>query len=176
MKRTYSLSLSSAEIKELQKHLKDYQKWLKKKSEELCKRLAEIGVNTAAVYFETALYDGINDSIVKCVAIENGYKVTANGNAVLFIEFGTGVHYPDDAPLGEYEGADGMVHGSYGMGFGNNDYWFYTGLPGNAGGELAYGHKNTTITHGNPANMPMYTTVKELEQEFERIAREVFGS
>ena len=182
MRKTYKVDLSTAGITELQTNLRDYKTWLKKKCQELCRRLAETGAAVSAVYFETAPYDGINDVFVRAYQKDGGWVVSANGNAVLFIEFGTGVHYPDEAPLGEYEGAAGMIHGSYGKGLGNNDYWFYTGQPGTAGGELAtdpvtgYVHPNTTITHGNPASMPMYNTVKELEMDFVQMVKEVFSS
>ena len=174
MKRI-EVDLSEKGIKTLQKELKEQQKWTEKKIDELAKRLAELGVEKAEINFGAALYDGVND--VKVTKKHDGkgqYTVMANGQAVLFIELGTGIHYPD-APLGEYQGAEGMTHGSYGKGLGNNDYWFYTGQPGNAGGELAHGHKNSTITHGNPPNQPMYMTVRELEQEFARIVKEVFA-
>ena len=174
MKRI-EIDLSEKGIKTLQKELKEREKWEKKKLDELAKRLAELGVEKAEMNFGAALYDGVND--VKVTKKHDGkgqYTVIANGQAVLFIELGTGIHYPD-APLGEYQGAEGMTHGSYGKGLGNNDYWFYTGQPGNAGGELAHGHKNSTITHGTPPNQPMYMTVMELEQEFARIVKEVFA-
>lgn len=175
MKKIVRIDLSVSGIKKLQSELEAWQEWLKKKSDAFAERLARLGVHKAQIYFDAALYDGINDA--KVTVIKTGdceYTVRANGNSVLFIELGTGIHYPD-APLGEYIGADGMEHGSYGTGQGKNDYWFYTGQPGNAGGELAHHHKNTTITHGNPPNMPMYTAVKELEQELPHIVKEVFA-
>ena len=175
MKRVISVDLSVQGIKSLQDELAYRQKWLSAKADALAERLARLGVHKAEIYFDAALYDGINDA--KVTVKKSGdcnYTVRANGDSVLFIELGTGIHYPN-APLEEYIGADRMEHGSYGTGQGQNDYWFYTGQPGNAGGELAKYHKNTTITHGNPPNMPMYTAVKELEQEFERIVREVFA-
>lgn len=171
MKQTYEIDLSTKGITELQKGLKEYDKWLKKKTNELCRRLARLGVDRARVYFAESLYDGINDAKVHSEKRENGYAVVADGNTVLFIEFGAGVHYPDDHP----EGAEnGMIHGTFGE-QGKNDYWFYTGQPGNAGGELAYGHKNTTITHGNPANMPMWKAMKDVGLELEEVVREVFS-
>lgn len=174
MKQTYTIDLSTKDISGLKKDLEDYKKWMAKKSDELCRRLAEIGVQKATLNFSSALYDGINDVVVEPPKqAGDAWIVRASGSTVLFIEFGTGVHYPN-APLGEYKDANNMVHGSYGRGLGKNDYWFYTGQPGNAGGELAYGHGNTTITHGNPPNMSMYTTVKELEQELARVVKEVF--
>lgn len=171
--RQITVDLSTSGIKDLKKELKDYDKWLKKKSEELCEKLANLGVTRAQMYFAEALYDGINDVNVSAKRESDGYTVRASGTTVLFIELGTGIHYPD-APLGEYDGAGGMTHGSYGKGLGNNGYWFYTGQPGNAGGELAHGHQNSTITHGNPPNQPMYNTVKDLERELERVVLEVF--
>ena len=175
MKKYVEVDLSAQGLRTLNNSLRDYQKWLKQKTEELCKRLADMGVQKASLNFGVALYDGINDAVVTVEQRGNSeYVVKANGVSVLFIELGTGIHYPN-APLEEYIGADGMTHGSYGKGLGNNDYWFYTGQPGNAGGELAYGHRNSTITHGNPPNMPMYNTVKELEMELERVVKEVFA-
>lgn len=177
MSKVIEIDLSDAGIKSLQKQLKDYDKWIKAKIDELCKRLAEYGVERAEVYFGYAEYDGINDVTVEPAKQQgkNCYVVKASGTAILFIEFGTGVHYPD-APLDEYINAEGMVHGSYGKGLGNNDYWFYTGQPGNAGGTLAKGRTNTTITHGNQANMPMYYTKKDVEAIIPRIVKEVFKS
>lgn len=132
MKRKYEITLSAKGIKELNKGLKNYDKWLKQKTQELCKRLAELGVTKAELHFAEALYDGINDASVHAEKRNDGYAVVADGNAVLFIEFGAGVHYPDDHPE-----ANGIAHGTYGKGYGKNDYWFYTGQPGNAGGTLA---------------------------------------
>lgn len=180
MKQSYEIDLSTAGIKELQKGLKDYDKWINKKTNELCKRLAEIGVKRAELNFSSALYDGINDVKVEPAKEreKNCYVVKANGATVLFIEFGTGVHYPDSHPEGL---SNGMVHGTYGKGRGKNDYWWYSGQPGNAGGTLAIDPRtgnikpNVTITHGNPANMCMYDAVKEVETQISRVVKEVFS-
>lgn len=169
MKITLRLSADSCRkaIKELEK----YQKDLDRKIDKLCKRLAEFGLIKAREYFNQALYDGIKDAVVTVEQIENGYAVRASGSTVLFLEFGAGVHYPNDHPqAGEFA----MEHGTYGRGLGKNDYWFYTGQPGNAGGELAYGHTNSTITHGNPANMPMYKTGRDIKTEIKHAVEEVF--
>jgi hypothetical protein len=86
---------------------------------------------------------------------DGGYAVMANGQAVLFIEFGSGL-----IGFGHPE-PHGMGPGTYpGKGHWNDpNGWYY-----------AHGKKS----HGNPPNMPMYTTVKELEQELERMVKEVF--
>lgn len=97
----------------------------------------------------------------------------AVGKAVLFIEFGTGVTYPDNHP----EARDrNMKRGEYGQGHGKKRSWGYYGEPGTNG--VLKEKKNggfVVITHGNPANMPMYETVKELQDRLTEIAKEVFS-
>ena len=91
----------------------------------------------------------------------------------LFIEFGTGVTYPDDHPEAEELG---MKRGEYGQGHGKQHSWGYYGDPGTNG--VLKEKKNggfVVITHGNPANMPMYETVKELQDRLTEIAKEVFS-
>lgn len=167
--KKYTVRLSHNDIEYLKARFEDADKYLRDRCDELCRRLAEMGVANARLHFFEALYDGINDAEVHLEKRDGGYAVVANGNSVLFIEFGAGVHYPDSHPE-----ANGMAHGTYGKGLGKNDWWIYNGLPGNAGGALVEGRSNATITHGNPANMPMYNTVKELEQELERMVKDVF--
>lgn len=165
----YTIDLSFKDIEYLKARFDDAKKALDRMTDEACKRLAYIGLDKAKLHFFEAAYDGINDADVTVEKVSNGYAVKASGQSVLFIEFGAGMHYPANHPE-----PHGFTHGTYGKGYGKNDYWFYTGMPGNAGGERAEGRINTTITHGNPANMPMYTTVKDLEGEIERIVKEVF--
>ena len=180
MNHKITVPLSVDGINKLLKKIDEYERWLKKKANQLSEELARLGVQNATVGFSEALYDGINDATV--TVQQNGpyaYKVLANGNAVLFIEFGTGVYYSD--PEHPEAAINGFLRGTYGKGLGKNMYWFYTGQPGTAGGVLATDpktgkvHPNTTITHGNPANMTMWATVKNLEYEFSRIVQEVFN-
>ena len=146
-------------------------------ADEICSNLAEIGLSGAFVRFGDALYDGLESIELNIEPFKTddaiGYRIVAEGDTLMFIEFGAGVHYPDSHPLANKFKAK---HGTYGKGLGKNDYWFYTGQPGNAGGELAYGHKNSTITHGNPANMPMYNTAQELREKVLDVVREVLFS
>ena len=168
--KTITIELSPSSCQKALKELQAYQAKFKSKLDEICKRLADFGLTKAQMYYASALYDGVKDVTVTVEKIENGYAVKASGATVLFLEFGAGVHYPNDHPKA---GELGISHGSYGKGLGNNDYWFYTGQPGNAGGELAHGHKNSTITHGNPANMSLYKASRDMRGEIQRIAQEV---
>ena len=81
--------------------------------------------------------------------------------------------HPDDHPEA---GELGMKRGEYGQGHGKQHSWGYYGDPGTNG--VLKEKKNggfVVITHGNPANMPMYETVKELQDRLTEIAKEVFS-
>lgn len=126
----------------------------------------------ASVRFLNAQYDGVNDAEVTTEPTENGYRVVASGNAVAFIEFGTGVHYNADAsyPIAKPSGIVGI--GEYGKGQGKRDEWQYVGEKG-TNGVLSSDNKVVT-THGNPAQMPMYHALVAMQDEVERVVREAF--
>lgn len=154
--------------------VKDYKRWLKERTEVLLDRLAQEGYTIASAKFASAIYDGTNDTSVRVETRQNGVRaVVAIGASVLFIEFGTGVTYPDDHP----EAAEhGMTRGDYGKGRGKQRAWGFYGDPG-TNGEVKINKqgREVVITHGNPANMPMYETVKELEERLRGLAKEVFS-
>lgn len=168
-----TVPLSISGIERLQRSVEEYQRWLKDRSEKLLDRLAEDGYRIASAKFAQAVYDGTNDVSVSTEnSGANTRAVVAVGSSVLFIEFGTGVVYPDDHP----EADDlGMKRGEYGKGHGKQTSWGYYGEPG-TNGELREKKNGSmvVITHGNPANMAMYETVKELEMHLRDLAREVF--
>lgn len=173
-KRVIKVRLNEQSIGRAIKELNDYKKWLTDKTKEFLKALADEGVEIASVKFGQAVYDGTND--VTCQMEdrgENKVAVMAIGSATLFIEFGTGVRYPDNHP----EAAEnGMVRGAYGYKLGRLEKgWRYTGEPGSNGEVITEGkHAGEIHTYGNPANMSMYLTVRELQDKFEEIARRVY--
>lgn len=168
---TFPLSVSG--IERLKRSVEEYQRWLKDRSEKLLDRLVEEGYQIASAKFAQAVYDGTNDVSVSTENRgANTRAVVAVGSSVLFIEFGTGVVYPDDHP----EADDlGMKRGEYGKGHGKQTSWGYYGEPG-TNGELREKKNGSVvvITRGNPANMAMYETVKELEMHLRDLAKEVF--
>lgn len=155
--------LSVDGIDRLQKELKKYQAWQRRKAKELAERLAMLGASTASIRFSRAVYTGVNDANVSVVAAPNGYTVKADGESVLFIEFGSGVTYGSGHPeASQY----GMGPGTYPDGKGHWDDprgWY---LPKEKGG---------MHTYGNPPAMPMYEARKAIEQELPRIVKEVFS-
>lgn len=174
-KRVIKVPLTEKGIDRAIKELASYKKWLVEKTKEFLQALADEGVQIASVKFAEAVYDGTND--VTCSVEERGENkvaVVAVGGATLFIEFGTGVKYPDNHP----EAAEnGMVRGQYGYKLGRLEKgWRYTGDPGTNGEVITEGkHAGEVHTYGNPANMSMYLTVRELQEKFEEIARRVYG-
>ena len=173
-KRVIKVQLNEASINRAIKELEDYKKWLLSKTKEFLKALADEGVEIANTKFAKAVYDGTND--VSCSVEERGdnkIAVVAVGGATLFIEFGTGVKYPDNHPEA---GKHGMVRGQYGYKLGRLPQgWRYEGDPGSNGEVITEGkHVGEVHTYGNPANMSMYQTIRKLEEKFEEIARRVY--
>ena len=173
--RVVHVNLSAESIDAAIKELKAYKKWILKCTKKLLKKMADEGMNTSSVKFSQAAYDGTNDVTVSVQSTKGDMKVAviAVGNATLFIEFGTGVKYPDTHPD---TAKNGMVRGGYGHGLGKlKNGWRYEGDPGTNGEVITSGkHEGMIHTYGNPANACMYETIRELEQRFEEMVREVF--
>jgi hypothetical protein len=143
--------------------VKQYKRDFAEKEKEFVRRLAEIGVRVAQSGFSTADYDGVNDVVVDIVETANGFSVVALGKTVGFIEFGTGVKFP------EWNNADmdytPPKHGTYGKGQGKNPqgWWFKQ----NEGGRAKH-------TYGNPPAEALRTARDEIVENVVRIAREVW--
>lgn len=133
---------------------------LETRCNEFIRRLADIGLQIASMRFETAEYDGDNDVSVYVSGNGNSLKVIASGQAVCFIEFGSGVArgsgYPEErrpagiVGLGEW----GKGHGATG------EPWYY-----------AHGKKSD----GNPPAMAMLNARDTMVEMVTQIAMEVFG-
>lgn len=174
MSQTINVPLSIPAYDSLIQKIEDLGNWQSDRAIVFADRLAQEGMEIASIKFSQAVYDGTNDVSVTVEPRGNNVRaVVATGGATLFIEFGTGVTYPDDHPEA---GELGMKRGEYGQGHGKQHSWGYYGDPGTNG--VLKEKKNggfVVITHGNPANMPMYETVKELQDRFTEIAKEVFS-
>ena len=152
-------------IAQAEKLVRQYKTDLERKEQEFVRRLAEIGVSISSAGFSTADYDGVNDVVVGLQKTENGYAVVASGKTVGFIEFGTGVRYP------EWDGSDVEYtpppHGSYGKGQGKNPWgWWFRGSEGAV----------AQHTYGNMPAEAMLTARNQMIEQVTAIAREVFRS
>ena len=174
MSQPINVPLSGRGIDRLIREIENWKNRLQERIEVFLDRVAQEGMEIASAKFSQAVYDGTNDVSVTVEPRGNNVRaVVATGGATLFIEFGTGVTYPDDHPEA---GELGMKRGEYGQGHGKQQSWGYYGEPGTNG--VLKKKKNgrfVVITRGNPANMPMYETVKELQDRLTDIAREVFS-
>ena len=142
--------------------LKQYQKDIKPKLDEVCRRLAQVGVETARQHLVLA-NGNVDAAIEEPVKIENGYKIVMSGADVYFIEFGTGVRHPEWDNTGmDYTPPK---HGTYGKGQGKNPsgWWFKQ----NDGGRARH-------TYGNPPAEAMLTARNEIIDRAIQIAREVW--
>ena len=158
------------------KKLTSYQKSLEEKQRRLLEKLVKVGIDVASAKFQTAQYDGENDVVVNRQPEwvgDNKLFLTATGNAITFIEFGTGIHYAEQHPKAA---ALGAIRGAYGQGKGSHDSWGYYGTPGTNGQVVKESDKGTVVlTHGNPPARAMYDSAKEMRNQVVTIAREVFG-
>lgn len=148
------------------------QEW-DKKMDTLLERLATLGATSATLGFRRAIYTGDKDVNVSVEKRGNGYVIHAEGEDVLFIEFGAGIRYGSGHPqstefgmgAGTYPSTKGRkaADGKFYLNWEHPDGWW---LPKEAGGEHTY---------GNPPAMVMYRAAREIEQEIEHIAKEVFN-
>lgn len=155
-------------IEEALNELRAYRSQLDQRIKEFYERIASIGATVASINFSRAYYDGVNDVSVSVEPTNSGYKVIASGQAVAFIEFGTGAKYgggylgnetlnpPVDTNPGSWSLDPEVGKGHYD----DPNGWYY-----------AHGKKSW----GNPPANAMYYASKEMRERIEEIAREVFG-
>lgn len=156
--------ISEATIEAAVQELRRYAEWVDRKEAELISKLAERGKNVASVKFASAKYDGTNDVSVRVDNTGSVAVIYAEGEAVAFIEFGsgsaTGYGHPQAGEHGFGPGTWSTSESGKGH-WDDPDGWYYE-----------HGKKS----HGNPPAMAMYDAVQTMTAEITSIAREVFGS
>lgn len=163
--------LSAESIEKAANRVRRLQRSYERKNRQFVQELTKIGIN---VMYENLV--GYGDSEIpepNNPHVMMGHKegimratLRLRGEDVMFVEFGAGVHYNTPAgsspnPLGVELG---YTIGSYGMGQGANDYWYY--------------EEDGVVyqSYGTEATMPMYKADVAIKQQFASIARSVFGS
>lgn len=146
--------------------LRQYKQSLNGKIKIFVERLGSLGVNTAAIKFRAAKYDGDNDVNVSAEWIgDTSLRVVASGEAVLFIEFGSG--------LGGYGHPQAKEFG-YGPGTYSDDESI--GGKGHWTDPEGWYYRHGEKSHGNPPARAMYDAGKEMRLQIVQIAREVFAN
>lgn len=164
--------------------LEDYLRWLDKVCEEIVERMAEKAKEIASSEYETQDYAGVKDFYVDYDISKEGSAVKAtvyaNGQSVLFMEFGTGL-FKASAPfevLDLVSGADAIVaHGTYGQGKASNPQgWTYYGSPGSNPPSGTYemkGRDGVVRTMGNDASSAMWHAKKAMKDALMEAVMEV---
>ena len=159
-----TMTLDPSSIQNAINELNAYKKWLADKTNELTKRLAEIGADIAEDRFASAMYDGVNDVVVTVEQIDGGWKILASGEAVCFIEFGSGVFWNPSEPHPKRP-PEVVGIGEYGLGQGKKKGWAYKDASG-----------QRQFTRGNPASVAMWGARQKIVDEVRKVAKEVFSS
>lgn len=117
-------------------------------------QLAVIGANAAKDEFASAQYETGNDATVTVDVTDNGYNIIAEGESVLFIEFGAGIRYSSQRhPLSDMFGFGAGTYNPDSPNWANPKGWWFK-----ENGEAIH-------TYGNPPNMPMYHAGKKVIEE-----------
>lgn len=169
-KRKLTSNLSVEGIQKLQQELQNYKNELNRKNVVFVRRLAELGIPIIDSKIAQAQGDSdkSHNTYIKLTSGTTYTRavLTVEGQDILFIEFGAGVHY--NGAVGQSpnpKGAErGYTIGSYGQGKGSQDSWTYTADTG-----------EWVRSYGTEATMPVYSASIEIMRSIKRIAREVFG-
>ena len=161
------ITVNPLDIKSINQAIKQievYRQEFEQKEQEFVRRLAEVGVSVATTGFQVADYDGENDVVVTMNQSGTQATVIASGATVGFIEFGTGVRYPEWS--GDGSDYTPPKHGTYGKGKGASPHgWWFTATSGAGASQHTYG------------NMPaeaMLTARDRMIEQVVKIAREVW--
>lgn len=122
--------LEPKSVQDALSRIKDYTASLQRKANEVCARLSVIGKQVVDYQYSLSH----EEYEVSCVSNGNSSMIIAEGNNVLFLEFGTGVYTDDFTEDMETKGLPPIFAGSYsqseGMGHFRPDhqYWYYDGV------------------------------------------------
>lgn len=166
------MNISITGLSETIEHFQSLNESLLNKTSTLVAHLAQAGYEIANYRFGTAQYDGTNDVSLSLSFSGNTATLTASGQAVLFIEFGTGIVFTTENPKAMELG---FMRGTYGKGQGSNLNWVYVGNPGTNGTVLRETPDGETAvkTRGNPPANAMYEASKTIRQIITAEVKEV---
>ena len=175
----WRMNLSSASVRATIKALETYQKRLQKQVEEFCNELVQIGAEVIRADLATHP-NGTGETLGSVQIVTEGsgsdkYRaaVQVTSDAILFIEFGSGANHGYGAP---HAGKFGMGPGTFPSIVSSQDLTGQYENWNNPNGWYYYGdddHRHWS--DGMTPTYPMYKGGKAMEEQFEAIARKVFG-
>lgn len=129
----------------------------------ICERLATIGAVRASLLFRTNPYVGKNDVQVTVEPVPDGWRINAGGEAVLFIEYGSGKKYGYGHPEPEAYGPGTWP----GKGHWNDPKGWILPKSKTGGARVR--------SFGNPPAAAMYTARQDILALVEQVAEEEFA-
>lgn len=168
------MDLTPASIDAAIKQVEAYRDSLQEKCDEFARRLADFGYAVAYGYLSLHVFNG--DTAASLEVYENGpgkYVLYAGSEAILFLEFGTGLKGGGN-PKGQELGYGPGTYPGKGHWNDPNGWWYETTDPR----LIVYTSKKTGKSYGHSygmtAVMPMYNASKDMKGQILQIAREVF--
>ena len=154
-------------IRKAAKEVEDLSSWIEKKSDELCRRLAELGRDVAVTAYADAGAEGNDDVDVTVEKAGNAfYILRASGSQVYFVEFGAGVAAGENYDTSVIEPSVDISPGSWSRTRGTGEF---------ANSKEGYWHYKTVRYKQVVPRKGMYLAVKEAERRIEEIAKEVLN-
>lgn len=170
--KTIRVELSPKGVASAIKELEAYKKEVETKSRLLVQRLTDLGANLARVkivsmgaYYSGELLSGVSGYYSPSL---NAGFVKVTSDHVAFVEFGTGV-VGKSAP---HPNAEYLARAAWGYATGAK---IFTTKDGKVGWIYPTDDGGYRFTEGMGSRPFMYETALELQREFPRLAREVFG-
>lgn len=164
-----SMNLSSKSVSNAINDLKQYQESLLKKNDIFVMRLAQLGADIAEQQIELA--DGDSNKYHDLQIIPRSFgtysqaTIKLDGEDILFIEFGSGIHYnPRNTEHAQEFGYGIGTYPGQTHAFDPKGWWYRD----SAG--------DTHHSYGTRATAPMLNASRTIIMEIRRIAREVYDS
>ena len=174
-KHVIAVKLTEIGIDHAIKELEEYKKSLSRKCDELrneiAKRIRDIAQEGFSNAISDDLLDGSGGSVKAEVTVEiredgDTSVVFTDGEDAIWVEFGSGVYHNGSVGNSPHPKGAGLGYtiGGYGKGNGAKRVWGFR----DEDGELK-------LTHGAPAQMPMWKAVLSVIDDIDDMAKEIFG-
>lgn len=172
----YTVYLSGQSFRKAARQIRYYRKQLEQKINKFTEELAKEGMYK--IYSVLSEHMDTGETIGNVELVKEGSdgvyeaRVKVSSDAILFLEFGSGLAGLDNpAP---HAAEHGYGSGTYPEGKRQNPE--YPNWANPEGWVYMNGHGQFARTRGMVASMPMYQGGKEIEQKLSEVAKRVFGN
>ena len=155
--------LDSVSIRQMVNELKKERTVVKRCVNDVCMRLAEVGRVRANADFLGVPYQGNRDVALTVEPLKNGAKLSATGETVYFLEYGSGAYQPSyagETPIGLERGSWSLSDQGKGH-WDDPNGWYY-----------AHGQRSM----GNPPANAMFHAERDIQRSLDRVVTEVLNA